>query len=198
MSKKKGLKIGVVNMKGGVGKSVISLALSQHPKIDGNIITNDKYSLITEVFSEDIFLVENFDINLDCYEDLIVDFGGFIDSSMLNILDQMDYILVPTFSDSLSLKATLDTVEELRERYSNIIVIHNKATIEDNKVANFIQEYFENIPVIKVGASKLYKNALNESVSAYDFANKSNLNKYAYRKAIGSLNNLVNTLKGGN
>lgn len=192
------MKIAVINMKGGVGKSTISLALAQSKEIDANIITNDKYSLLPELFKEDILLVDNLNIKLSKYKDLIIDFGGFIDKNIIKILKQVDIVIVPTLEDLLSLKTTIDTIKEIEHISKRIIVVHNKATKDNDTIQQVIDDNFYRIDVVKIRSSKVFDNALNETKSVEKFINKDNLSKYIYRNINEDIKELIKVIKGGN
>jgi len=192
------MKIGVINMKGGVGKSTISLALAQSKIIDANVITNDKYSLLPELFKEDILLVDSLNIKLSKYKDLVIDFGGFIDKNIMKVLKQVDVIVVPTLEDLLSLKTTIDTIKEIEHIAKRIIVVHNRASKDNHSVQQVIDDNFDMIDVVKVRNSKVFNNALNETESVEKFINKDNLSKYIYRNISEDINGLIEVIKGGN
>jgi hypothetical protein len=101
--------IGIVStfsLKGGVGKTSISLAVQLELQKKGSavkIITNDPVSPIGAVLDENDFVQlskkQNFPKDLQKKGDWILDMGGYLDNRILPILKQSKTIIIPTFTD---------------------------------------------------------------------------------------------------
>lgn len=113
--------ISVANVKGGCGKSNLSVALFWkfvEEGIQPLYTSNDKYS------PENLPLFESPQVQ-------ICDFGGFAPKSKewKIINDSNNFVVVPTMMDSLSIEATVDFVENINN--PNLIIAGTRATDDD-------------------------------------------------------------------
>ena len=161
--------IGIVStfsLKGGVGKTSISLAVQLELQKKGSavkIITNDPVSPIGAVLDENDFVQlsqkQNFPKDLQKKGDWILDMGGYLDNRILPILKQSKTIIIPTFTDYPSLIATRRSVKEIESHNNKIILIANKTAKNDfMDTYETLRDVCGNYPVFPVKTSKAFEN----------------------------------------
>lgn len=127
----------ITSQKGGVGKSTLTLllaiALSQNNKVaildfdnQGSFLTNKEeleevhsFKVISkEIFIKDVEYVDNFDY-------LLIDTPPYNDSTLNSLIEEADYICVPTKLadlDFVSMQTTLERINDLGAKNRTIIV----------------------------------------------------------------------------
>ena len=161
--------IGVVStfsLKGGVGKTSISLAVQLELQKKGSsvkIMTNDPVSPIGAVLNENDFVQlsqkQDFPKDLQKKGDWILDLGGYLDNRILPILKQSKTIIIPTFTDYPSLIATQRSVKEIESHNNKIILIANKTAKNDfMDTYETLRDVCGNYPVFPVKTSKAFEN----------------------------------------
>jgi len=161
--------IGIVStfsLKGGVGKTSISLAVQLELQKKGSgvkIMTNDPVSPIGAVLEENDFVMlsqkQEFPKDLQKKGDWILDLGGYLDNRVLPVLKQSKTIIIPTFTDYASLFATQRCVKEIEPHNKNIILIANKTAKSDfMDTYETLRDVCGNYPVFPVKTSKAFEN----------------------------------------
>lgn len=161
--------IGVVStfsLKGGVGKTSISLAVQLELQKKGSsvkIMTNDPVSPIGAVLNENDFVQlsqkQDFPKDLQKKGDWILDLGGYLDNRILPVLKKSKTIIIPTFTDYPSLIATQRSVKEIEPHNNKIILIANKTAKNDfMDTYETLRDVCGNYPVFPVKTSKAFEN----------------------------------------
>ena len=181
------MRISIINKKGGVGKT--SLAFSLAKDLEYYLLSNDD-SVIEIAYPNMAKVMETPKIiNYAVY-----DFGGFVDSGVINILNKSDFIIVPLTSDLNSFKKTISLIDEVSNE--NIIFVANKAEKDDFKE---IENYFKtkyNFPIFEIKNSRIWKKTFEEKKSVLQIKNNSKINQYVYRNSVNGYENLLKYLKG--
>ncbi len=113
--------ITLFNKKGGTGKT--SLAFNIAKDLDYFLLSNDD-SVIEKIYEEKAKIMDNLEVVKGA--NIVYDLGGFIEADTIEIFKASDLILVPTTLDINSIKRTINTVEELENFNSNIVIIVNR------------------------------------------------------------------------
>jgi len=161
--------IGIVStfsLKGGVGKTSISLAVQLELQKKGSgvkIMTNDPVSPIGAVLEENDFIQlsqkQDFPKDLQTNGDWILDLGGYLDNRILPVLKKSKTIIIPTFTDYPSLIATQRSVKEIEPHNNKIILIANKTAKNDfMDTYETLRDVCGNYPVFPVKTSKAFEN----------------------------------------
>jgi cellulose biosynthesis protein BcsQ len=191
------MKISVINMKGGVGKTILSQTVAQHPMIDANIITNDPYTALELLYEEDVIVEKDTNkilSSLDSEGDIVFDFGGFIDKNILEILNKSDIVIVPMTSHFDTIKASIETLQEINIPKDKLIIVDNMST-NDSLVETAVVDYLGNgYDIVKFRSSKLFENAKSESAYITEYSTKNKINEYLYRNVIEDIENLVSSI----
>lgn len=176
------MKISIINKKGGVGKT--SLAFSIAKDLEYYLLSNDD-SAIELAYPKMAKVVEK----VKLIDNVVYDFGGFVDSGILNILEKSDFVLIPLTSDLNSFKKTVSIVNEINNK--NIILIANKVEKNDFKeIENYFKSHFD-YPIFEIKNSRIWRKTFEEKKSVLDIKNANKLNKHIYKKSINGYEKLL-------
>ncbi len=142
MDKNKTKKIGLVNFKGGVGKSTIANLLDYEGSIVINIDMQNakeinagertidyfeqKEELEVNTPSELINLLEKEGVEL-----IFIDTPGAITEEFLDVLPLLDYVILVANTNTRDVSHTINTMFELADLNAKIIILYNKWTTEN-------------------------------------------------------------------
>ena len=119
------MKITIFNLKGGQGKTTLSLALATLYNM--YIVTNDEYSPIDEVLGDKkVYHLDEGENLPEVPENinLIYDFGGKPDPRILEAVNHSRYVIVSVFYKSpLDMQTTINTIQELEPHNPNILIV---------------------------------------------------------------------------
>jgi MinD-like ATPase involved in chromosome partitioning or flagellar assembly len=170
MSKEGGkpLRALVWSINGDVGKTSISLNL--YHMLDIPIITNEIYTTLTKVIQNEddlSILKENQSVpQIPQDYSIIFDFAGGIQKDqkrIISAIQQVDYVIVPTYTEEETLKYRNTARESLKELYQvkETLGLHFKTILVINKYTNLKEfeiekEYFENLKNLKNKDEKIH------------------------------------------
>ena len=123
------MKVLFVSLKGGVGKSSLALSYAIHTDsicITNDIVTSDNCRVIKIEPS-----TKRIPLQYLNKTDIVLDFGAMstnIDPKVAHAARLADAIVIPTLTDTRSLKATVDTYKLMEESNKPIVIIINNFT----------------------------------------------------------------------
>ena len=193
----------VYSIKGGVGKTTLSVQISQ--MFDYTYVTNDSHSSAHNLMPEEKgFLVssEEYD-EIPFDENIVYDFGGFKDTRINNIIKQANKIIIPTLTSIVDVQATMATLKDVIEINKNIVIIVNRA--KNNNKAIELKEYLDdeikkldsniNIPIIFVRESSVLEDSLFDCEYVETKAGTNRFKRHIYRNAIEDMIKLKKILE---
>lgn len=189
------MKILIVSMKGGTGKS--SLAVSLQELLQYQIITNDKghpYNLILK--EEQYFLLPD-NMEIPSYDNMIYDFGGFSDTRLFKFIEKNQdmIIIIPFNPDVVSFQSAIRTFNEIKNINNNIIFVLNRAKAKDYEI--FLEQMKKmniNKALLEFKESKLFQNIFNKKQKIND-VKENKLLKHSYKQVFEQMDNLIEELK---
>tara|TARA_Y100000389_G_scaffold196642_1_gene229935 strand:- start:22 stop:600 length:579 start_codon:yes stop_codon:yes gene_type:complete len=192
------MKITIFSLKGGVGKTSISVNLALTLKY--GIITNDVYTPLERVIAKESLLKLNQNQALpDLPEnyDIIFDFGGYVDSRVVEAINISNYVIIPVTSSYLDLQLAINTIEEIKKYNNNIIIVANM--LSSQKDYSLIQEAMTKMeytyPIMPIKRTASIKNIFSNKQSIESLVSKGGLSKYHYQNAKSQFDDLVKLLK---
>lgn len=197
MEDHKGQKITVYSLKGGQGKTSISVALAK--ELEYGIVTNDTYSPLQKIFPKELLLKLEPNDALPTKEDfegadLIFDFGGYLDERVIPALEMSDYVIIPIVGiDDLNEEGFISTVAEVAPHNNNIIVVLNR--MNDEAVAEIRKDFADKgfpYPVFEIKNSKVMEVVISEGRSVSDIVRDGGLRKYFYKSVENQVQKLIN------
>lgn len=188
------MKIIVWNLKGGQGKTVLSLAIAM---LEGAyIVTNDRHSPIDEVIGEDRGLRLKADDPLPEVPDgidLIYDFGGFPDVRTIEAAQNADFIVMPIIYESpLEMQVTLNALREIEAYNKNIVVVVNKAKPNDlERTKDVLADFGFHYPIFEIKQSTVFSKAVESKKSLQELVDENPLWRLPYSKPLKQVKNLI-------
>lgn len=188
------MKIVIWNLKGGQGKTVLSLAIAM---LEGAyIVTNDRHSPIDEVIGEDRGLRLKADDPLPSVPediDLIYDFGGFPDVRTIEAAQNADYIVVPIIYESpLEMQVTLNALREIETYNKNIVVVLNKAKPDDfERTKSVLAEFGFQYPIFEIKQSTVFSKSVESKKSLQELVDENPLWRIPYSKPLKQVKALI-------
>ena len=197
------MSIVVYSIKGGVGKTTLSVQISQ--MLDYTYVTNDSHSSAHNLMPEEKgFLVSSEEYEEIPYDDRVVyDFGGFKDTRINDIIKKSNKVIIPTLTSIVDVQATLATLKDVIEVNKNIIIVVNKT--KNNNKSTELKEYLleeieklygkVNIPIIFVRDSSVLEDSLFDCEYVEIKAGNNRFKRHIYRNAIEDMIDLRKTLE---
>lgn len=197
------MSIVVYSIKGGVGKTTLSVQISQ--MLEHTYVTNDSHSSAHNLMPEE----KGFLVSIEEYEEIpyddnvVYDFGGFKDTRINDIIKQANKIVIPTLTSIVDVQATMATLKDVIEINKNIILVVNRA--KNNNKATELKEYLAdeikkldsniNIPIIFVRESSVLEDSLFDCEYVETKAGNNRFKRHIYRNAIEDMIELKKTLE---
>ena len=193
----------VYSIKGGVGKTTLSVQISQ--MFDYTYVTNDSHSSAHNLMPEEKgFLVssEEYD-EIPFDENIVYDFGGFKDTRINNIIRQANKIIIPTLTSIVDVQATMATLKDVAQINKNIVIAINR-TKNNNKaielkeyLAEEIKKSFQDldISIIFVRESSVLEDSLFDCEYVETKAGTNRFKRHIYRNAIEDMTILKKDLE---
>lgn len=197
------MSIVVYSIKGGVGKTTLSVQLAQMLKY--TYVTNDSHSSAHNLMPEEKgFLVSKEDYDEIPFDKSIVyDFGGFKDSRINDIIKQSKVIVIPTLTSIVDVQATLATIKDVVKLNTNILIVINR-TRSNNKAIE-LKEYLSeevlnisddiNFKIVFVRDSSVLEDSLFDCEYIEDKAGTNRFKRHIYRNAIEDMKLLNKSLE---
>lgn len=161
------MKITVFTLKGGQGKTSISLALAL--SYDFLVITNDEYSPIDKVLPKGhVKHLKQGEVlpSVPDDVDLIFDFGGYPDGRVIDALGCSDWVIVPVIYDSpLEMQTAIKTIREVEPYNNNIVLVVNKTHKGTFETASAILDGFVKYPMFEIKQSTAFSKMVSEGKS---------------------------------
>lgn len=177
------MRITVFTLKGGQGKTSISLALAL--LYDFLVVTNDEYSPIDKVLSKGQVkhLKQNESLPpVPADVDLIFDFGGYPDGRVLDALACSDWVIIPVIYDSpLEMQTAIKTIREIEQFNKNILLVVNRTHKGTFEAAKTILDGFVKYPLFEVKQSTAFSKMVTEGKSIRQLMDDNFLLGYHYK-----------------
>jgi MinD-like ATPase involved in chromosome partitioning or flagellar assembly len=173
------MRISVITTDGGAGKTAIAFALAK--ELNHYLLSNDD-SVIETVYPDMAQITKE----LPIIDDVVYDFGGFVDAGVISIIKESDIVIVPCINDLNSKMKAIKTIHELQKFNNRFLVIATRLenTKEYEEIEQDIQEHFKHIPVLPLRKTKMLKNALEYGMSPLELIAESKQIAYAGRNFI--------------
>lgn len=190
------MKIVVYNIKGGVGKTDISLNLAL--TMDLAIITNEPFSPIEKILDESRFIKLDRDDDLpeipDEY-DIVFDLGGYLDDRAISALKQSQCVIVPVVNEFKDVHTTVNFIQEIDGYNNKIIIVANKTQNDDFKhIKEVMNKHYPHYPVLEIKQSRALPNIMKEKKSIREMADEGGLKTYFYKSVANQFDELINAI----
>jgi cellulose biosynthesis protein BcsQ len=181
--------ISILNKKGGVGKTPLALSIAKD--LEYFLISNDD-SVIEEAYPEYSQIQKEPKLIDNC----VYDFGGFVNSDMLHIIEKSNFILLPCDKKIDSKKRTIKTIQEIEKYNKNIFII---AT--DYKTNKELKEIIEDLggiisyPILELKHTALYDKIVEYGQSLLEMEKESALVKTNCKSVLNQYKTILSTIK---
>ena len=197
------MSIVVYSIKGGVGKTTLSVQISQ--MLDYTYVTNDSHSSAHNLMPEE----KGFLVSIEEYEEIpydeniVYDFGGFKDHRINDIIKKANKIVIPTLTSIVDVQGTIATLKDVALINKNIIIVINR-TKNNNKAVELKEYLLEEINksykdikaiILFVRESSVLEDSLFDCEYIETKAGTNRFKRHIYRNAIEDMNELKKALE---
>ena len=173
------MRISVITTDGGAGKTAIAFALAK--ELNHYLLSNDD-SVIEAVYPDMARITKE----LPVMDDVVYDFGGFVDAGVLDIIKHSDIVIVPCINDLNSKMKAIKTINELKKYNNRFLVVATRLenTQDFKEIKSDMQEQLQDIEVLPLRKTKMLKNGLEYGMSPLELIAESKQIAYAGRNFI--------------
>jgi cellulose biosynthesis protein BcsQ len=187
----------IMNFKGGIGKTSLTLALALHLGFD--VITNDLLSPLEQLFNEDQLIKLGRNEHIPDLPDacrVIFDFGGHVDKRVIKALKFSQFVIIPVMVDSLNLEVSNETIIEV-SRFTNNIVLCPMSYRTPGELKNIEDGLIDsNFPVFPIKYSKAVPKMFDQRRSLHSLRDNDGLSRYHYTQICNQIDELIRYLQG--
>lgn len=191
------MKITIFNLKGGQGKTSLSLALALSSGY--LIVTNDAYSPIDKVLPKGCVkhLLPNEELpEVPNNVDLIYDFGGYPDRRVIQAVKSSDWLIVPVIYDSpLEMQTTIKTISELEQYTDNIIIVVNKSQKDSLSITTEVLNKYFSYPIFEVKQTTAFSKMVMHKKSIEELCKDNVLLAYHYKNPLKQIQAIQKYIK---
>jgi len=185
----KNISICIASEKGGVGKTVLSYALSKDLKFD--YITND--------LSENLNTHGKYMKKIIKKEDssVVYDLGGFSDKNASELIFSSNLLIIPTIPDVNSIMKSIIMARKYKGKIPIILLANRiKDKKDKEKMKKIHSEFVDWTELVFLKETKIFQNAYEKKSSPLEIYNKNKLNKHVFKTAIKSYSKILNRVEG--
>lgn len=184
------MQLAVINKKGGVGKTPFAFSLAKD--LDMFLQSNDN-STIESIYPNKAKIQKT----VKAIDNCVYDFGGFVETGILNIIDNCDYIIIPCQADINSIARTIETITEVQKYNKNIIVLATnlRDKSDADEIKNEINSRIENIVYFEFKYSRIVYNAIAYGNTFTELYKENALSKNSYKKFYKEYSKLLKYIK---
>ena len=173
------MKISIITTDGGAGKTAIAFAIAK----DFNyfLLSNDD-SVIESAYPEMAKIMSKPKI----IDNTVYDFGGFVNDGIIDIIKHSDIVIVPCINDLNSKMKAIKTINELSKYNNNFLVVATRLEAKNDfkEIDEAIKKKFNDISILPLKKSKIFKNALEYGLSPLELIVENKRLAYNYRNII--------------
>ena len=149
------------------GKTTNAIGYAKHTK--SKYYTNDLQNATKELYG-DMFKKGDFveigigeEISIDDEDNIVFDFGGYIDSRLIDVIKYVDVCVVPIAYQSKSeYIPAVKTINALLEHNKNVVIlINNTATKLIDEVKEALSYTFPKLPIFTISSSRYISRLAN-------------------------------------
>jgi MinD-like ATPase involved in chromosome partitioning or flagellar assembly len=179
------MKIAIYSDKGGQGKTFIAanLALS----LEYAVISNEPHRRTLEKILPEGAVVklapeEHFP-KIGKTANAIFDFGGFLDSRVVDALEVADIVIVPVINELEEVQAAVDCIRNIEEFNNKILIVANKASESDfADIKTVMKQFYPDYPVLQIRNSRFIPKIAELKIPVQEMVNKEGLNSRHHAK----------------
>jgi len=186
------MKVFFYSVKGGQGKTTHAIGYAKYK--DALYLTNDFESgtieIYQDMFSENQLQVirpENeFNVSaLKDFDDVVFDFGGWVDNRIQIIAQMVDVIVIPvTYQSIADLMPCIKTAESLEQHNKNIIILINNTDTKDIKELKAkLEKRFSEKKVFLVNRSKYINRLANDGKTIFELSKQGGIINFTLNKS---------------
>ena len=179
------MKITVFNIKGGQGKTTISLALAT--LYNFYVITDDEFSPIDSVLDADnaIHLAQDEHLPAWPSRGLIYDFGGYPNERVIDAVNASRWVIIPvSYRSPLDMQTTLSTIEEIEQYNKNILLVANQTRPDSfGSTCAILQSYYD-YPIFEIKDSTAFVRMVEQKQSIEQLIAKKFLYSHHFEKPL--------------
>lgn len=197
------MSIAVYNIKGGVGKTTLSVQISQ--MLNYMYVSNDPFASahnLLDASKVKMFSEEKYN-EIPFEEKTVYDFGGFFDKRISNIIKKVDKVVIPTLTSIVDVQGTLATLNAVLKLNKNVVIVINRA--KNNEKAIELRDYLLDeiaaidksleIEILFVRDSSPLEDSLFDCLSIVEKAGNNRFRLHQYRNPIEDLSKLTSALE---
>jgi len=185
-------RIATIQLDGGTGKTAISYAIAKD--LNFFLISNDD-SIIEQAYPNMAKIMKNPKV----IDDVVYDFGGFVDSGVLDVIKSCNIVIVPCMDDLNSKMKAIKTIKQITNYCSNILVVATrlKNPKKDFKeVADAIHKVYPSINVYPLRETKILKNSIEFRQSPLELEAESKLIATNQKNVLNEYKEILKVIKG--